>query len=116
MWTVPLTAVLPLIEPTVQVRTPAAMAHVEPVPVEPAMLQSRPSLVGSVSVTTTPVALPAPLLPQLSVNPIWSPASTVPSSAVFERVTLAGRTWKHSVVWLVWLAAMYSDSALGVYS
>src|SRR5438552_5661107 len=120
MWTVPLTAVLPAIVPTSHVRTcePAlpVIAHVEPVPVEPAMLQSRPASPGRLSLTTTPVALPAPLLPQVKVNPIWSPALTLASSAVLPIVTAAARTWKHSVVWLVWLAARYLEPSAGVYS
>ena len=117
-WTVPLTAVLPLIEPTLQVRTwlPTAplIAHVEPLPVDASIDQFRPAAPGRLSVTTTPVALPAPELPQLRVNPTGSPALTEAPSAVLSIVTWAGMTWKHSVVLLVWLAARYLEPSAGV--
>jgi hypothetical protein len=52
---------LPAMVPTLQVTTSAALiVHVEPVPVELVMLQFRPLVVGMVSVTTTPAALPSP--------------------------------------------------------
>src|SRR6266480_2002650 len=52
--------------------------------------QSSPPLVGSVSVTVTPWAVPAPLLVTSIVNPMPSPAVTVPWSAVFV-ITSAGQ-------------------------
>ncbi len=78
--------------------------------------QSRPALVGSVSETLTPAAEPGPLLRIVRVNPIGLPAVTEAASAVLVRSISAGMTWKHSVVWFVWLVAKYLAPASGVYS
>jgi hypothetical protein len=67
--------------PKLQVRTPAAMEHPESLPAA-SIVQLRPASVGRVSVTVTPEAEPAPLLLAVIVNPIVSPADTVPWSGV----------------------------------
>ena len=122
--TVPLTGAafgkfgLPTIEPMVQVTTweptSPVIAHVEPVPVEPLMLQSNPPPAGRLSLTTTPVALPSPSFVQLSEKLIWSPAETVPSFGVLTIWTSAGMTRKHSVVSLVCEPSRYWAAASGV--
>ena len=121
--TVPLTGAafgkfgLPAIVPTLQVRTSAALSvQVEPVPVEPLMDQFRPPAVGSVSLTTTPVALPSPSFVQLSVKLMSVPADSLPLFGVLTIWTSAGMTRKHSVVSLVCSPARYSEPSAGVYS
>ena len=47
------------------------------------MVQLVPASVGSVSVTTTPLATPGPLLVTVIVKPIGSPADTDAASATF---------------------------------
>ena len=64
-----------------QVSTPALMEQVAAA-VPPLTLQLRPELLGRVSVTVTPWAVPAPLLLTVSVKPMVSPASTGLASAV----------------------------------
>ena len=52
--------------------------------------QSSPPFVGNVSVTVTPWAVPSPLLVTSIVNPMLSPAVTVPWSGVFV-IAIAGQ-------------------------
>src|SRR5436190_12066369 len=96
MWTVPLTAVLPGMSNGPQFSTwlPSAplMEQVEPVPVEAWIVQWRPALPGRLSEIVAPWAVPAVLLPQVRVNPIWLPALTVAASAVLPIVTVAQST------------------------
>jgi len=82
----------------VQVRTPAAIAHVG-VPVVPATVQVRPAFVGSVSVIETLLALPAPVLLTVTVKPIGDPAVTVAASAVFA-IARAGARTAPDMIWL----------------
>src|SRR5436190_7086350 len=68
-----------------QERTPAAIEQPfwpQPEPWE-AIVQDRPAFVGSVSLSVTPWASPAPALNTVSVNPIGLPTFTFPASAVF---------------------------------
>src|SRR6266576_1822207 len=63
--------------PKSQVRTPLVIE--QPASLLAASIdQSSPPFVGSVSVTVTPCAVPAPLLVTSTVNPMLSPAFTVP--------------------------------------
>src|SRR5258705_9752546 len=96
MWTVPLTAVLPGMSKPVQVKTCGllpAMAQLMPVPVKPLMLHRTPETIGRSSLTVTPVAAPAVLLPHVRSNPIGEPALTGPPGlAVLPIVTAAHST------------------------
>src|SRR5436190_1674659 len=68
-----------------QVRTPAAIEQPfwpQPEPWE-AIVQDRPAFVGSVSLSVTPWASPAPALNTVIVNPIGLPTFTFAASAVF---------------------------------
>src|SRR6478736_2844428 len=67
--------------PQLQVSTPAEIE--QPVSLLAASIdQLVPALTGSVSVTVTPRASPAPEFVAVTRNPIWSPALTVALSAV----------------------------------
>src|SRR4051794_1753523 len=74
-----------------QVNTPCAIAHWA-APVPPSIVQPRPAFVGRMSVTTTLVAVPAPLFVTVMVYPIVSPALTTASSATFEMTSAAHLT------------------------
>ena len=71
-----------------QVTTPAVSEHRPPA--LSSRVQARPESVGSVSVTTTPLAVPVPLLVTVTVKPIWSPGLTLAASAIFSMSMSAG--------------------------
>ena len=89
----------------VQVRTPAAMPHVG-VPVVPAIVQLRPAFVGKVSVIDTLLALPAPVLLTVTVNPIGEPAVTDAASAVLVIASDGERT----ALDMIWLSRFPIDA------
>src|SRR6187431_130339 len=91
MWTVKLSPAPSAAE--VQVRTPRLIEQSgSPSPLTLSMLQLRPASVGSVSVMVTVLAVPLPALLTTMSKPIWSPALTVSSSAVFSIRMSAQRT------------------------
>src|SRR5215472_18709497 len=81
-----------------QVNTPAVIEHVAAA-VPPSTVQLVPGFVGNTSVTVTPCAVPAPVLVTVSVNPIGSPAFTVPASGVLTIWMLAQFTVIDAVDW-----------------
>ena len=56
------------------------------------IVQLTPFPAGKLSVTLSPVAMPAPLLLRTTVNPIPEPALTLPASAVWLIDVVAHRT------------------------
>ena len=71
-----------------QVTTPAVSEHSPPA--LSSRIQARPASVGSVSVATTPFAVPVPLLVTVTVKPIGSPGLTAAASAVLTMLMWAG--------------------------
>src|SRR2546425_151144 len=67
--------------PMLQVSTPVVIEQVAAA-VPPLTDQLRPALLGKVSVTVTPWAVPAPVLLTVRVKPMLSPAFTGEASAV----------------------------------
>src|SRR5439155_1764879 len=95
--------------PKAQVRTPAAIEQSAE-----SSLQTIP--VGSVSVTVTPEAEPAPLLVTVIRNPIGSPALTVPWSAVLVMLIVAQFTVIVAVSELsVWSEPSLSAATVAVF-
>src|SRR5215208_2713948 len=76
------------IVPKLQLRTPEA---IEQEALSGDSDQLRPVLTGSVSLSVTPFAAPAPVFSTDSVKPICSPAETLAASGVFVRSSLPGK-------------------------
>jgi hypothetical protein len=84
--------------PKLHVRTPLAIEHPLSEPAA-SIVQFRPLVVGSVSVTVTLVAVPAPAaFVTVMTKPIVLPALTVPWSATLVRLRFGARTVTHSFV------------------
>ncbi len=72
-----------------------------------------PDPAGSGSLTVTPCAVPAPVLVTVTVNPIRSPAFTVPASAVLVILMTAG--WQ-VIEAEAWPPPSFDDAAVAVLS
>src|SRR5690606_14930157 len=101
--------------PKSQVRTPSSMSHAS---FAGSIVQSTPSTIGKLSVSPTPYASPSPLLVTVIVKPIWSPADTSASSAIFVTSMSEQLTVAVAVEELFSLAASDSleDSTVAVFS
>src|SRR5689334_23744029 len=78
--------------PTLHVSAPEVMLQFGAVVLAASIVQDKPAVLGSASVTLTPVAVPAPLLVTVSLKPMGSPALTEAASAVLTILTSAQLT------------------------